>query len=98
MKPRSRGRSPKARFSRFHAAFLLVASAAGFCAQAGEAPRICDPRQYGARADGVTKDTAAIQSAIDACASAGGGTVRLGGGVFLSGMITLRSSITLSIE
>lgn len=57
-----------------------------------------DPRTFGARADGKTVDTKPIQAAIDACAAAGGGTVRLSGGVFLSGTIVLRSNVLLSID
>jgi len=55
----------------------------------------CDPVDHGAKADGVTKDTVAIQAAIDACAA--GGTVLLRHGVFLSGTIRLRSHVTLHI-
>jgi len=51
----------------------------------------------GARADGVTKDTVAIQKAIDTCASKGGGTVVLQGGTFLSGPLDLRSHVDLSV-
>ena len=61
------------------------------------AGRICDVRQHGAKGDGVTKDTLAIQAAIDECAHAGGGTVRLSGGTFLSAPIVLRSHVTLDL-
>lgn len=57
---------------------------------------IFDPRTYGAAADGRTKDTAAVQSAVDA-AAAHGGTVRLAGGVFVSGTLYLKSNVTLEI-
>ncbi len=58
---------------------------------------VCDVRSYGAKGDGHTKDTAAIQKAIDACASKGGGTVKLAGGTFLSAPVVLKSNITLDI-
>jgi polygalacturonase len=57
----------------------------------------CDPAQYGAKADGVTKDTAAIQQAIDACAALGGGTVTLTHGTYVSAPIILKSNITLDV-
>jgi polygalacturonase len=69
------------------------------CTVAAAAAKVCDARDYGAKADGTTKDTAAIQKAIDACAAAkDGGTVKLSGGPFLSGPIVLRSNITLDVE
>jgi hypothetical protein len=59
---------------------------------------ICDPMAFGARADGVAKDTGALQAAIDACATDGGGVVVLRSGVFLSGTIRMRSHVTLRLE
>jgi polygalacturonase len=61
------------------------------------AEKVCDVRNYGAKADGTTKDTKAIQAAIEDCAGAGGGTVRLSGGTFLSAPIVLKSNITLEV-
>ncbi len=62
------------------------------------AARVCDVTAYGAKANGVTKDTHAIQRAIDACAANGGGTVRLASGTFLTGPIVLASHITLEVD
>ena len=83
---------------------LVAALAAGMTTQnayaAGVgviATKICDARTYGANADGVTKDTRAIQAAIDDCASVGGGTVRLSGGTFLSAPIVLKDNVTLDV-
>jgi polygalacturonase len=58
----------------------------------------CDPRLFGARGDGIAKDTAAIQKAIDTCASQGGGVVHLSAGTYLSAPIVLKSNITLDLE
>ncbi|WP_192579131.1 glycoside hydrolase family 28 protein [Dyadobacter aurulentus] len=52
----------------------------------------------GAKGDGKTKDTKAIQAAIDKCHAAGGGRVYLHNGTFLSGTIYLKSNVTLHIE
>ena len=57
-----------------------------------------DVRAYGAAGDGVTKDTKAIQSAIDEAARAGGGTVRVGNGTYLTGSIFLRSGVDLFLD
>jgi hypothetical protein len=42
--------------------------------------------------------TAAIQGAVDACAQAGGGTVRLAQGDYVSGTIVLRSGVMLEVS
>lgn len=53
---------------------------------------------HGAVGDGSHLNTAAIQSAIDACASAGGGRVYFPPGAYLSGTLILKSHITLYFE
>ncbi len=80
----------------FIAVFALVLMAAS--GSPAEAARTCNPRDFGAKGDRTTKDTVAIQSAIDACAAQGGGTVRLTAGTYLSGPIVLKSNITLQLE
>jgi polygalacturonase len=53
-------------------------------------------RDYGAKGDGKTVDTSAIQRAIDA-AAAGHGTVVLAPGVYLAGALFLKSGVSLQI-
>ncbi|MBI4876019.1 MAG: right-handed parallel beta-helix repeat-containing protein [Acidobacteria bacterium] len=55
-------------------------------------------RSYGAKGDGKSKDTAAIQAAIDSAAKAGGGVVLLPAGTYLSGTLHLRSDITIELS
>ena len=52
---------------------------------------------FGARGDGKTMDTAAIQAAVDAAAKVGG-TVLLREGTFLTGEIALRSNVTFWVD
>ncbi|HTQ32087.1 MAG TPA: glycosyl hydrolase family 28 protein [Opitutaceae bacterium] len=54
-------------------------------------------RDYGAKGDGMTLDTAAVQAAIDACHRDGGGTVLVPAGVFHIGTIELKSNVTLHL-
>jgi polygalacturonase len=56
------------------------------------------PLDFSAAADGHTLDTAAIQSAIDACVARGGGTVYLAAGRYLTGALFFRDNITLHLE
>ena len=58
---------------------------------------VFDVASYGATGNGSTKDTAAIQAAIDACAGSGG-SVYLHDGTFLSSTIELKSGMTLFID
>lgn len=53
---------------------------------------------YGAVGDGATLNTAAIQGAVNACSTNGGGTVVVPPGVFVSGTVELRSHVTLYLE
>lgn len=55
-------------------------------------------RGFGCIGDGVTQDTLAVQRAIDACASGGGGTIVFPSGVYLCGSLHLHSNCTLRLE
>lgn len=58
-------------------------------------PALFDVRHYGAKGDGQTLDTAAIQKAIDACTV--GCKVLLPAGTYKSGALYLKSNMTLEI-
>ncbi len=55
-------------------------------------------KDFGAVADGITLNTAAIQAAIDACYANGGGQVVVEGGTYMFSSIVLRSNVELHIE
>ena len=55
-------------------------------------------KKYGARGNGKRLETAAIQRAIDACWKAGGGTVMVPAGTYLSATIELKDNVNLHLE
>lgn len=57
-----------------------------------------DPNAFGAKGDGKAIDTPAINRAIEAAASAGGGTVYLRAGNYLCYSIHLKSKVALYLE
>jgi polygalacturonase len=65
--------------------------------EASPGARIYDVRAFGAKGDGTTLDTAAVQAAIDACHQERGGTVLIPAGDFVIGTIELRSNVTIHL-
>jgi hypothetical protein len=57
-----------------------------------------DVTDYGAVPDGATLNTQAIQAAIDDAAQAGGGTVSVPSGQYLTGTLFLKSYVTLNLQ
>jgi polygalacturonase len=66
--------------------------------QAGPIDDWISARQFGARGDGATIDSHAINRAIDHVAAAGGGTVYFPAGVYLSYSIRLKSKVGLYLD
>jgi len=80
-------------------AVLTAALISGFLSMAARpvyAATVCSVKNYGATGNGTTKDTAALQRAITACA--GDGIAELTAGRYLSGPLTLPSGVTLQID
>jgi hypothetical protein len=78
-------------------AAVLLLLARGPDAAAAQ-PKVFNVRDYGARGDGRTLDTAAINRAVEACAAAGGGRVALPPGRYLSGTVHLASDLELELD
>jgi polygalacturonase len=55
-------------------------------------------RNLGAKGDGLAKDTAAFQAALDLCKTGGGGTVIVPAGVYLIGSIVISPNTTLQLD
>jgi len=79
-------------------AAVAVMMLAGMAGSAMAAGKVCDVKKYGAKGDGTTKDTVAVQKAIDDCtAGSGGGTVEVPAGTYVIAPISLKSHMTLHL-
>jgi polygalacturonase len=57
-----------------------------------------NPCDFGAKPDGQTLCTKAIQQAIDTCAKEGGGTVAFSPGTYLTGSVFLKDKVDLRVD
>jgi len=60
--------------------------------------RTCSANSRGAKADGVTHSTVAIQRAIDECSRSGGGIVSFEKGEYVTGALFLKNHVDLRID
>ena len=68
------------------------------CCGVAAAAGVYNVRNYGAKGDGKTLDSPAINAAIEAAVRDGGGQVLLPAGTYLSGSIRLKSNIDLHLS
>ena len=80
------------------AAAALNARAIASQEPAGQGAAGFNVRQFGAKGDGAAIDSPAINRAIEAAAAAGGGTVLIPAGVYLSYSIRLKSKVGLYLD
>jgi len=64
----------------------------------GTAEKVYNILEFGAKSDGKTLCTEAIQNAIDQCADSGGGTVYFPAGTWMTGTVYLQSHVTLWLD
>jgi polygalacturonase len=76
---------------------VLIAFAFALLAWTASA-RVFNVLDYGAKPDGATLDTAAIQKALNDCGDAGGGTVEFPEGIYLSQPIVLGNTTTVKLD
>lgn len=76
---------------------LITAPPQAFSAVPVHSPGICDIRDFGAKGDGKSLSTGAINAAISECAQQGGGVVEMPSGTWLTGTVFLKSRITLHL-
>ncbi|MBR2839389.1 MAG: polysaccharide deacetylase family protein [Kiritimatiellae bacterium] len=77
---------------------VAVAILVAGCAMQPTKRNAFNVRDFGAKGDGVTKDTAAIQQAINAAHEAGGGCAVIPAGIYLSGTVWLKDGVKLHLE
>lgn len=77
---------------------ILIAFRLSIAVTEAQTPAIYNIRDFGARGDGVTIDTRAIDSVISTANSKGGGTVWIPAGNYLSVTIHLKSNISLYLD
>src|SRR3954470_20257982 len=77
---------------------IWLASLSGDAVAGAEQGHVFNVRNNGAKGDGESLDTAAIQKALDACGDAGGGTVLLPPGTYLSQPLMIRTKTMLLVE
>jgi len=60
--------------------------------------RNCTANSFGAKPDGETRSTEAIQKAIDKCSKAGGGIVSFENGEYITGALFLKNDVDLRVS
>ena len=77
---------------------LLLCSLPAIQAQTVSESRTFNVRDFGAKGDGATKDTAAFQKTLDTCAVSGGGRVIVPAGRYLIGSVQIGYQTILKLD
>ena len=74
---------------------LIIVASSGACRFQKSSFNILD---FGAKGDGKTMNTVAINKAVEACNKSGGGTVMIPPGKFITGTVVLLSNVNFHLE